>query len=74
MNSDYPCKECGHEFGAHKIDGPWNKGCKRCSTLIQMGLMEDTPFYWFHDFTPDNLAYLELRFEASTEDSLPPRA
>lgn len=71
MQSNYPCKECSHEFGAHEIDMGWNRGCKRCISLERLGMAKEFPSWSYHKFVPDNLAYLELKYEASTEE-VPP--
>ena len=62
MQSNYPCYDCGHEFGAHKIKGVWDMGCVRCDSLIRLGMI---PQPNYHKFIPDNLAYLEQKFETS---------
>jgi rubredoxin len=59
MQSNYPCKECGHEYEAHKVDGPWHMACQRCSWLSENGIAEPG----WHVFVPDNLRYLEMMDE-----------
>lgn len=60
--NNYPCI-CGHDKEAHLYTGIWYRGCQRCVWLADehLGLeIRD-----FHVFKPDNLKYLELKFEES---------
>ncbi len=49
-DKDFPCK-CGHEFTVHDLGT--NKACWYCPLTSK----------WCHDFTGDNLKYLEGQFK-----------
>ncbi len=63
MKRNFPC-ECGHTFKAHEPEDEWLLAfCKPCQRIHKKGLdcklVRGVHYNWVHEFTPDNLGYLE---------------
>jgi len=53
-----PCK-CGHRV--HEVYGGAKQFCRECldSPNVTGIIRKNYPFFWIHNYVPDNLSYVE---------------
>lgn len=64
MDTDYPCK-CGHKKEKHSAQADYCFPCFEEKINDMVGLKDTS---WVHNFIPDNLKYLEEKYNKQILD------
>jgi hypothetical protein len=57
VEDNYPCVHCGHPKNMHRAEWAWIDGAAACM------ISNDSPEYHLCTFKPDNLRFLEEKYE-----------